>query len=202
MAGVPTAMNLRELEERIAVCPEECLFHHFCETVIRPTFDDPEFHDDIALWARRNIRDRVLAERLGIINPYKVESFEQLRMTLIDIIEERLSEVSYIPWAPKGQDFQFMQAATVVFDTGIVLEQPEDLLARLPDFSLSSVYYHFVEARRRTDDRTDDFTVWLRNFGDEVAPLQRTLAGVDFYFMSLQELKKTLIDAVAESERR
>lgn len=197
MAGVPTAMNLRELQERVSICPEECLFHHFCETVIRPTFDDPEFHNDIALWARRNLRDRVLAERLGIINPYKMENFEQLRTTLVDLLEERLSEVAYIPWAPKGQDFQFMQAATVVFNTGIVLEEPNDLAHRLPNMSLSSVYYHFVEARRRTVDGSDDFSVWLKGFDGKVEPLLRALSGVDFYFMSLQELKQTLIDTVS-----
>lgn len=196
MAGISTAMNLRELQERIRISPEECLFHHFSETVIRPTFDDPEFHNDFAVWARRQLRDRVLAERLGIINPYKLDSLEELRDVVLDILEERLSEVNHIPWAPPGQDFQFMQAVTVVFDTGITLDTPQQLCDQLPHMSHSSIYYHFVEARRRGEDKLDDFTLWLQGFGDGVSPITDALRGVEFYFVSLWELQKRLVSAV------
>ncbi len=196
MAGIRTAINLRELQERISICPLECLFHHFCETVIRPTFDDPEFRNDFAVWAARSLRDRVLAERLGIINPYEFDSFEQLREQVIDIVEERMSEAHSILWAPPGQEFQFMRAVTVVFDTGISLNAPEDLATQLPHMSLSSLYYHFVEARRRTDNRQDDFSVWLAGFGETTLPFTNALAGVDAYFVSLDELRRQLIEVV------
>ncbi|RME28389.1 MAG: hypothetical protein D6800_03950, partial [Candidatus Zixiibacteriota bacterium] len=150
MAGVDTAMNLRELRERLRIAPVECLFHHFCETVIRPTFDDPQFRNDFAVWAARQLRDNILAERLGVLNPYSFEDFEQLRAVVIDILDERLSEVEYIPWVRKEDDFKFMRAVTVVFSTGVTLDEPADLIRQLPHMSASSIYYHFVEARRRT----------------------------------------------------
>ncbi|MEW5995051.1 MAG: DUF5752 family protein, partial [Candidatus Zixiibacteriota bacterium] len=126
MGGVETAINLRELRERAAICPIECIFHHFCETLIRPTFDDPEFRNDFAVWSARQLRDRVLAERLGIINPYSLENFEQLREKVLEIMDDRLAELPHIPWVPKGRDFRFMRAVTVVFDTGVILTRPED----------------------------------------------------------------------------
>ncbi len=196
MGGVESAINLRELRERLAICPIECLFHHFCETVVRPTFDDPEFRNDFAAWSAHQLRDRVLAERLGIINPYSLDNFEQLRELVLEIVDERLSEVAYIPWVPRGDDFRFMRAVTVVFDGGITLATPEDLIEKLPDFSLSSIYYHFVEARRRTPDKSDDFTAWLAGFGESTAPLIKALKGIDFYYLTLPELKKTLIRAL------
>ncbi len=194
MAGVRNAMNLRELQERISQCSVECLFHHFCETVIRPTFDDPEYRNDFAVWAARQLRDRVLAERLAIINPYGMDSLEDLRMQVLDILEERLAEIYYIPWAPPGRDFHFMQAATVVFDTGIFLVSPEDLRTALPQMSLGSIYYHFVEARRRTDNGLDDFSVWISGFDRPYGKLLGALAGLDFYYLSLPELKQSLIE--------
>ena len=197
MAGIKEAMNLRELEERLRVCPDECLFHHFCETVIRPTFDDPDYPNDFALWAGSELRDKVLAERLAILNPYKLKSISELRQHTLDIIEQRLSEIDYIPWALKGRAFLFMQAATTVFDTGIVLEKPSDLYRQLPNISLGSIYYHFVEARRRTDNMVDDFTAWLLEFGDITRPLIKDLAEIDFYFLTLSELHKTLIGVTA-----
>jgi hypothetical protein len=199
MAGVKNAMNLRELQERIDICPVECLFHHFCETVIRASFDDPEYHNDLAVWAARQLRDRVLAERLAIINPYKLNDLEELRHTTLDIIEERLSEVYYIPWAPSGQDFHFMQAVTVVFDTGVFMEKPGELLATLPQMSLGSIYYHFVEARRRTENNVDDFSAWISSLEEPDTRLLDALAGLDFYFLSLSELKKNLTKVVTKA---
>ena len=197
MAGVDTALNLRELRERLLQSPVECLFHHFCETVIRPTFDDPEFRNDFAVWAARDLRDRVLAERLGIINPYLLSNLEELRQLVVEIIDDHLAELSYIPSVQLGEDFRFMRAVTVVFDTGLTLEKPSDLILALPDMSLSSIYFHYVEARRRTPNRSDDFSVWLDDFGAETRPLIKALRAVDFYYMSLPQLKYQLIDSVA-----
>jgi hypothetical protein len=194
MVGIGTAMNLRELQERVREAPVESLFHHFCETVIRPTFDDPEFRNDFAVWGARSIRDRVLAERLGILNPYALNDFEELRWHTLDIIEERLSEVAFIPWAPRGDEFRFMQAVTVVFDTGKQLESPIDLIRELPHMSLGSIYYHFVEARRRTADKRDDFTAWLADFGESTREFIGALKNIDFYFLALPELKQSLVN--------
>lgn len=195
MAGIREALNLRELEERITHCPDGCLFHHFCETVIRPTFDDPDYPNDFALWASRELGDRILAERLAVINPYKLSSLGELRQELLDVIQERLTEVEHIPWA-RDHGFEFMQAVTVVFNTGIVLETLDDFIDQLPNMSLGSVYYHFVEARRRTETKQDDFTNWMKDFGEEAEPLIKSLAEIDFYYLSLRELREILIEKV------
>jgi hypothetical protein len=197
MAGLREALNLRELEERINICPVECLFHHFCETVIRPTFDDPDYPNDFALWAGHQLQDKVLAEKLANINPYKCGSLEELRKTVLELIQERLSELDYIPWAPNGNGFHLMQAVTVVYDTGLAIDSVEDFFAQLPRMSLGSIYYHFVEARRRTEHGADDFSVWLSDKGEQVQPLIKALTGIDFYFLSLSELRKTLIETVS-----
>ena len=197
MAGLNTAINLRELRDRLERCPIESIFHHLCETVVRPTFDDPEFRNDFAVWAAHQLGDRVLAERFGIINPYTFESFEAIREHMIEIIEDRLAELDYTPTAPRGADFRFMRAVTVIFDTRVKLETPHDLIENLPNFSLSSIYYHYVEARRRTPMRTDDFTAWLSDFGNGTEELRQALGDIDFYFLSLAQLRDQLIEAAA-----
>jgi hypothetical protein len=201
MGGVDTAMNLRELRERVATCPVECIFHHFYETLIRPTFDDPEFRNDFSVWTSRQLRDRVLAERLGILNPYNFRDFEELRARIVDVIDERLSEIPYIPWVPKGQEFHFMRAATVIFDTGVVLYTPEDLVAHIPNMSLSTIYYHFLEARRRTPVQSDDFTAWLDGLMEPPRDLIDAFNHVDFYFLTLHELKDKLISVTKNWHR-
>ncbi len=198
MGGVYSAVNLRELRERIAVCPLGCLYHHFCETLIRASFDDPEFRNDLAVWAARNLRDRILAERLGILNPYDYANLEELRAKTLEIIDERLSEVHHIPWVPLGEDFRFMQAATVIFDTGVELYSAKDLIKRLPGMSYGSIYYHFVEARRRTKLNIDDFSAWLMGLEKKPEALIQAFARLDFYFLNLRELKEALVEVVRE----
>jgi len=192
------AINLRELHERVSNCPVDSLYHHFCETAIRPSFDDPEFHNDFAIWARHALHDHVLAERLEILHPYSFTDMEELRKELIDIIADRLSEIHFIPWALHDQAFFFKQATTVVFDTNRTIESPEDLGSAVAAMTTSSLYYHFWEARRRTPGNMDDFSFWLTGWNDRGKPLIEAFSQIDFYFMSLRELQQKLYDVIKE----
>ncbi len=196
MAGLDSALNIRELRERIAVCPIECLYHHFCETVIRPTFDNPEFRNDFSIWCLLTLSDRKLAEQLGILNPYDFANLDELRAKIVEVLDERLSELAFIPSANLGDEFQFMQAVTVVFDTGKEITSPQELVAHIPLMSESSLYYHFVEAHRRTEGSTDDFTVYLQDFDGEFKELIQAFARIDFYFLNLHELRLALKEAI------
>jgi hypothetical protein len=200
MAGISSVMNLRELRERLAVCPLESLYHHFCETLIRPSFDDPEFRNDFAVWAARFLGDRVLAERLGILNPYSFDSLEELRERLVEIVDVRASEVPQEVWHPASEEFRFMRAATVIFETGLELSSLAELQQAIPAMSQSSVYYHFVEARRRTENNQDDFSHWVAGLPEETLEFEQGLAGIDFYFLNLRELKRELVALCGHEE--
>lgn len=52
--------------------------------------------------------------------------------------------------------------------------------------------YHFIDARRRTDHRCDDFSDWLAGFGAEFEALRKHIAGIDPYFGNLAELRTEL----------
>lgn len=193
MGGIESAYNVRELRERIAACPIECVFHHFCETPIRASFDYPEFRNDFAVWAAHAVRDRILAERLGVLNPYRFEGMEALRRRLLEILDERLGEMETIPMVAKGLEFHFMRGVTVVFDTGDRMASVKEFANLLPAMSTSSVYYHFVEARRRNPERVDDFSIWLGRLNPRPEALIQAFAGVDFYHLNLRELKERLV---------
>jgi hypothetical protein len=190
------AVNLRELRERIATVQADSLYHHFCENVLRPSFDDPEFHNDFAIWARRALHDHVLAERLGILDPYSFPSTEDLRKEVLEILDDRLSELHYIPWASHNRDFFFSSATTVVFDTNSQIDSPADLGSAVAAMTTSSLYYHFWEARRRTPDRLDDFSVWLRDWDHKGQPLVEAFSHIDFYFLSLRELQAKICQTI------
>jgi len=202
MSGLPPAINLRELRERIAACSENVLFHHFCETTLRGTFDNPDYRNDFAVWAKLYLGDRVLAERLGILDPYEFSSLGELRTATLELIDERLGESTMIPWARPGDEFYFMEATTVVFDTGMRITHPGELAASIGAMTGGSVYYHFLEARRRPPFGKDDFTAWLHenDDGERNRPYIEALARIDFYFHSLARLRRELIKVLSALE--
>ncbi len=193
MDGQPSAINLRELRDRAERCSAESIYHHFCETQLRPTFDDPEFINDFATWAYRVLRDDVLAERLGIIDPSECDAVEDLRTSLLDAIEERLSEIETISMAERGHGFYFMRSSMVCFDTDMRLEKPEDAMWALRRMTRPSVYYHFVETRTRIGNRNHDILTWLRDGGPLGAELAESFVGIDFQHYTLRALRQELL---------
>ncbi|MGE5285579.1 MAG: DUF5752 family protein [Actinomycetota bacterium] len=202
MSGLPPAINLRELRDRIAQCSENVLFHHFCETTLRGTFDNPDYRNDFAVWSKLYLGDRVLAERLGILDPYEFSSLDALRDETLEVIDERLGESTMIPWARPGDELFFMEATTVVFDTGSRISHPGELAASIGAMTAGSVYYHFLEARRRPLLGKDDFTSWLLKNGDaeKNRPYIEALASIDFYFHTLTHLRKELTRVLSALE--
>lgn len=193
-ANVHPVLNLRELRDRLEICPDASLYHHFCETRLRATFDDPEYPNDFAVWAAHALRDPTLAERLGMLNPYEYNDLSLLRRAAMDIIEDHLAESSIIPWAPAESQFQFLQAMTIVFDTGVTISSPEGLSDAVARMTPGSIYFHFIEARRRLPSHRDDFSAWLLTQGKDGSRLADQFAGIAFYYLSLREIQERVLD--------
>src|SRR4030065_1575073 len=63
------AQTLRELRDHLTGIHLGCIYYHFWGGLLRPHFDDPEYNNDFASWARHALHDVPLAERLGVIDP-------------------------------------------------------------------------------------------------------------------------------------
>jgi hypothetical protein len=195
-SGMPAAINARELRDRIASCRQDVLYHHFCEAPLVPSFDNPDYQNDFAAWALLHLGDRVLAERLGIINPYVFADLERLRGEVLDILDQRLSEIPFVPTCQAGGELFFTEAVTVVFDTGMRINSPEQLPEAIATMTTGSIYYHFLEARRRPPVGLDDFSAWLAGFPGQEGWLS-ALQAVDFMFFTLTDLRQELVRVLA-----
>jgi hypothetical protein len=184
------------LRERIAVCTPDVLYHHFCETPLVPSFDYPDYRNDFAVWARRRLGDQILAERLGMIDPYVFPSMDELRQFTLDVLDERLSEVSMIPWARQGYEFYFMQAVTVVFDTGKRVNHPHQLPSAIGLMTNGSIYFHVIEARRRDPVGKDDFSAWLRELEGDWKRHIEAIRKIDVTFHTPVEIRRELVEAL------
>ncbi len=187
------AQNLRELRDHLIRVHSSCIYYHFWGGLLRPGFDDPEYNNDFASWAYHGLHDTRLAEQLGVIDPTEFNDLEALRQELVDVVEERLDESEMVPWARADQQFHFIRSNIVVFDTHNRIETPPELTAAVRDMSVGSIFYHFIDARRRTKDSVDDFEAWLTGFGNEYEKLADRIANIDPYFITLAELRQQLV---------
>lgn len=190
------AQNLRELREGLLAADPACLFYHFWGGLLRPVFDDPEYRNDFAAWAAHGLHDPRLAERLGVIDPATYSDLDNLRHAVLEIVEERLDESEMVPWAKGDRQFHFLSAQIVVFRSGDAVEDPASLPRSVAEMSLGSVFYHFVDARRRNPDGRDDVATWLASFGPKYDDLQASLAAAGRAFVSLGELRDRMTDVI------
>ena len=188
------AQNLKELREGLLRVHRGSIYYHFWGGLLRPKFDDPQFHNDFAIWSHYALHDDILAERLAVIDPTAYDNLDLLRQEVVEIIEERLEDVERPVWVPVDLQFHFIRSQIVVFDTSRRIERPEDLREAVPKMPVGCIFYHFIDARRRPPIGLDDFRAWLEGFGDTYEELCSLLASVDPYFVTLKELRGQLAD--------
>lgn len=186
------ALTLKELRNALADIHIGSIYYHFWGGLLQPRFEEHEYNNDFAAWVRHSLHDAELAERLAVIDPTEFEGMDEIRHELMEIIDQRLDEHERLQWLPALQPFEFIQSQIVVFDTRISIDAPETLADCLPSLSTSSIFYHFIDARRRSPQKLDDFSMWLGAFGNRYAKLILELADIDPYFGSLAELRQAL----------
>ncbi len=191
------AQTLRELRDILRDIHPGSVYHHFWGTLLRPQSTSREYNNDFADWCRASLHDNRIAERLAVIDPADYSDMEALRQELIEVIDERLDETEMVLFAQSDQQFQFVRAIIVQFDTHKRIKHPRELVAELPQLSVGSIFYHFVDARRREPIAVDDFRTWLQGLGPQYNPLCDSLAEIDPYFDSLYVLRERITEAFA-----
>ncbi|MFZ7110990.1 MAG: DUF5752 family protein [Desulfatiglandales bacterium] len=186
------AQNLRELRDRLRDIDLNCIYYHFWGSLLRPRFDDPEYHNDFAIWVAHSLHNKTLAERLAVIDPAAFDSMASLRDELIEVIEENLDQTEFPKWAERDDQFEFIRSQIVVFDTQMRVEEPSELADILLRMSVGSIFYHFIDARRRRENGLDDFQNWLSVFGGTFEDLRRRIKQIDPYFTPLTRLRREL----------
>ncbi len=190
------AANLRELLEILREVDETVLSYHLWQSRMSIAHPGVEYPNDFAIWAANALQDSRLAEKLSVIDPFSFENMEQVRDTLVDLLEEYLWDLPYVPWARPGFEFYFCEASTVVLRSQIVARTLSEFCSGLARVGPDSIYYHFVDARWRLRSmKTDDFSNWIKASYD-LPELVSAVQGIDVWFYTLEEVRNTIIDLV------
>ncbi len=193
------AGNLREFVSELQSIPIASVYHHFWSNRLQPRFEEPEYQNDFAAWARHGLHDPILSEQLAVLDPADFPNLEDLRREVIEIAEQRLATDDRVSWVQAQHPFSFVYDKTIIFDSNICVTTPQDFVIVLPRLSLGSIFFHFIDARRRPTVGIDDFRTWLTNFWPGHADLIGLLADVEPYFCTLAELRERIAFAFEQN---
>src|SRR5260370_9165629 len=107
------AMGESGLLEIIEEAPADSMYQHTHSYYLRHPYSQGVFPNDFATWAALHAQDRVLGERLGILDPFEFDDIEQLRVDILTIMHDNLSQLRTIPKSATGEPFKFVRSNVI-----------------------------------------------------------------------------------------
>lgn len=191
-----TAANLKELVQGLKDLRESILYYHLWQSRLAAGPPSKEYPNDFAFWAATGLHDSISAEMLSSFDPFSYENIKQVRDALVELLEDYLWNLPYVPAAVPGFEFHFCEASTVVLRSQNEVRTLAEFHSTLEVVGLDSVYYHLVDARWRLRPRKmDDFSYWIEdNFG--LSELASAIRDIDISVLSLAEIRSGVLSLV------
>ena len=183
----------QKLLELIEDVPEDSIYYHTTSYFLRHFYIAGAYPNDFADWTAIQVRDRVLGEKLAVVTPFGRKSIEDIRLELIEIVDEHITSMKIIPSVTYGQPFHFMQSKIIEIPTGIQAGNLEDFIDALKVIDASAIYNHTFEARLRDKKGRSDFAIWFEEVlgrNDLADKFER----VDSYMYSLEGLRLKFLE--------
>jgi hypothetical protein len=182
----------QQLVEAIEEIPLDSIYFHTHSFFLRHKYIAGPYPNDFATWAAIQVRDRVLGEKLGILDPYEFENLEYLRSEIVSIIEEHIAQLQIIPRVIYGEPFYFMQSRIIEVPTGLEARTLTEFREILATADASVVYYHTFEAILRLGRRRGDFALWIE---EQLAlpELAEKISKLDPYMTSLESIRRRIL---------
>ena len=141
----------KELAELVEEVPLDSIHFHTHSYFLRHRFIERAYPNDFAQWVVMQIGDRVLGERLAVVDPFDYPDFEDLREEIISIIDDHLSRMSVIPRVVFGEPFHFKRSRILEVPIGLEVRTLAEFRQAVADIDVSAIYYPHVRSA---------FSVW------------------------------------------
>jgi len=155
------AMDEARLLEIIEEAPADSIYYHTHSYYLRHPYSQGLFPNDFATWVALHEQDRVLGERLGVLDPFEFDDIERLRAGIVTIIADHLSHLGTIPRCTTGEPFEFVRSHVIEADLGLEAWTLREFRDALAGVEVGAVYNHVCEARLRKGRLSGDFVNWL-----------------------------------------
>jgi trehalose synthase-fused probable maltokinase len=192
------AENERQLAQLLDEVPLDSIYYHTHGFLLRPRLLAGPYPNDFATWVDVHVRDRVLGERLAMVDPADFTTLQALREELVSVVDEHLRRIGIVPQVVSGEPFEFIQSRIVEIPTGVEARTLQELRDALLEIDPSALYFHLVEARLRLGRGRNDFAAWLER-GLSLPDLATRVQAVNPYAGSLEQARARLITILDEA---
>jgi hypothetical protein len=148
--------SLRSLLECVRTVSGLCIFYHFFDALRRRHFTTFEFRSDFARWVAASFEEPRLAEQLAVLDPLEFNSVRDTREALVARFESAGGGSEHTVRVRPGEEFQFRTPKSLVWSTGVDAATPCELADGIERTSLSSFFFHFIEAWIRMERPAND----------------------------------------------
>jgi hypothetical protein len=186
----------QELLESIEDAPLDSIYYHLMSAFLRHKYISGPYPNDFATWAAIEVRDRILGERLGVVDPYEFDSLEDLRGEIVTIIDDHLSKLRHTPRVLYGEPFYFMRSRIIEIPSPLQAWTLSDFIECLREIDVGVIFFHFFEARRRGRRQTD-FATWFEE-GLGRPDLAQKVLEIHPYMSSLEGIREKVLEICAE----
>jgi Family of unknown function (DUF5752) len=193
--GREKAGNLAELLEALRVCPDESIFQHTFQTLREHHFIREGFSNDFAHWAFASCNEIGLAERLAGIDVREFTSIAALRQRLVDIVGTYLRQNPRAGERAAFEPFYFSASEVIVIPTPFVAHDLAEFADAIRHVSLTSIHFHFIDARLRLKLDSNDFSLWLEHELD-LGWVADRINRIDIYTSTLHDVRRAILRSV------
>jgi hypothetical protein len=191
------ASGEQELMDAIQEIDPSSLYYHTHSYYLHEKYHHDRYPNDFATWTAHQVRDRILGERLSVLDPFTLKNVDALRQELVTIIESHLDVIGYSPRALLGDPFEFVRSHSIVLPTGISVRTREELRKAIETVTADSLYFHFFQDVFGRGRHTGTLVEWVANdLHDET--LAARLSGVNPYKLNMERLRAELLDILKE----
>ena len=192
------AENERQLAQLLDEVPLDSIYYHTHGFLLRHRLATGPYPNDFATWVDVQVRDRVLGERLAMVDPADFTTLQALREELVSVVDEHLRRLGIVPQVVSGEPFDFIQSRIVEIPTGIEVRTLPELRNALLEIDQSALYFHLVETRLRLGRGRNDFAAWLER-GLGMPELATRIQALNPYATSLEQTRARLVGILDEA---
>lgn len=153
----------KELAGLIKLVSLDSIYYHTCSLLLRHRYRTGAFSNDFATWAAVQVGDRVLGERLAVLDPLSFDTLVELRDEIVTVIDSHLKSIVVVPRVVYGEPFNFIQSRIVAVPAEMTAYTLEEFRQAVSEADDRTIYYHTLEALVRRKHRQNDFSAWLRD---------------------------------------
>ena len=156
------AMDEHRLLELIEEVPADSIYYHTHSYFLRHAYTQQLYSNDFASWVVLYAQDRVLGERLGVLDPFAFADIEQLREEILRIMGDHLNRSSTASSrSVVSEPFEFIRSHIMEIPLGLEARTLSEFYEALANVEVGAVYNHVCEARMRKRQLSVDFARWL-----------------------------------------